>query len=83
MPEANLFLHRVRLDLCHRPQTHLLFDEPIARVVVVVDPALFLQFLNVSERCLRMRPDAIVRVQQHLLQAAIHAHTLMLGQILQ
>ena len=75
-------LYRVRLDLPARA-THLLFGEPIARVAVVVDPMLFLQFLNVPKRCLRMRPDAIVSMQQHLLQTAIHAHALVLGQILE
>src|SRR5580700_11523981 len=44
---------------------------------------LFLQFLNVPERCLRMWPDTIVSMQQHFLQTAIHAHALVLGQILQ
>ena len=30
-----------------------------------------------------MWPDALVRMQQHLLKAAIHTHTLVLGKILQ
>src|SRR5205814_902924 len=34
---------------------------------------LFLQFLNVPKRCLRMRPDAIVSMQQHLLLVEVHA----------
>jgi hypothetical protein len=80
--QSKASLQRACLDL-PAPATHLLFGEPIARVAVVVDPMLFLQFLNVPKRCLRMRPDAIVSMQQHLLQTAIHAHALVLGQILE
>lgn len=80
LSQSKASLHRACLDL-PAPATLLLFGEPIARVAVVVDPMLFLQFLNVPKRCLRMRSDAIVSMQQHLLQTAIHAHALVLGQI--
>src|SRR5687768_9796420 len=68
--------------------TPLLFDEPVARVAVVVDAVLLLQVLDVGELLPRVRAghavaEGLTRVQQDLLQAAREAHALVGGQVLQ
>jgi hypothetical protein len=48
-------------------------------VRVVVDFVLLLQLLDMRERCLRVGLHTLVRVEQHLLKATVHAHALVLG----
>src|SRR6187549_3733479 len=65
-----------------------LLDKAIARMAVVVDAVLCLQFLDVSELAPGMRAgDAVAErlagVQQDLFEATGQAHPLVLGQVLQ
>src|SRR5262249_7790047 len=61
----------------------LLFHKPVAAVGVVVDSVLLLQFLDMPERGLGVRADTVVGMEQHLFQATVHAHALVLGQVQQ
>lgn len=58
-------------------------DKTIAGVAVVIDAVLFLQFLDIAQGRFRMRPDTLICMQQHLLQAAIYTHALVFGQVLE
>src|SRR6476646_10518583 len=51
-----------------------LFRKPVAGMAVVINAVFLLKFLNVAEGRLRVRPNAIVRMQQHLLKTTVHAH---------
>ena len=63
-------------------------DEAIARMAVVVDAMLLLQFLNVVELSPGVRAgnpiaQRFVGMQQDLLEAAAQAHALILGQVVE
>src|SRR5258707_4875933 len=75
---------RLLFHPCLSKRTRMeLLVEPVARVAVVIDAVLLLQFLDVMEGRLSVRPDAFVRMQQHLLQATAHAHVFVLRQVLE
>lgn len=52
-------------------------------MAVVINTVLPLPFLKVVDRCLRVRPDARVRVQQYLLETPANAHAFVLCQVLE
>src|SRR5687767_5843055 len=70
------------------PRARSLFSKPVARVRIVVDPVLPLEFLDVRQLALRVRAcDAVtvgfVGVKQNLLHAARQAHAFVSGEIVQ
>ena len=62
----------------------LAFDEPVARMAVIIESVLLLQLLNVPEIGLRMRTRHTVAerlecVQERLFEAAAYTHPLPRG----
>ena len=52
-------------------------------MAVVIDSVLLLQLLDVAQGRFRMRPDAVIGMQQHLLETAVDTHALVFGEILE